>query len=68
MVVSKSTSSALAVFAVIVTVCSLIGATVAADAPAPAPASSAGSISPSFAAGCAVTILIPSPLFLHQVT
>ncbi|KAK4340747.1 hypothetical protein RND71_039248 [Anisodus tanguticus] len=57
MAVSMSTSSALAVLAVIITVCSLIGATMAADAPAPAPSSSAGSISPSFAAGsCAVTV------------
>ncbi|KAG5591396.1 hypothetical protein H5410_041910 [Solanum commersonii] len=52
MAVSKATSS---VLAVIVVVCFLIGATIAADAPAPAPASSAGSISPSFAAGCAAT-------------
>ncbi|CAK9143969.1 unnamed protein product [Ilex paraguariensis] len=50
-------ASLIALFAVIVTVFSLIGASLAAEAPAPAPDSSAGDISPSFAVGCAVAFI-----------
>lgn len=54
MAVSSSAASLLALTAVVVTVFSLIGASLAADAPAPAPTSSVGSLSPSLAAGFAV--------------
>ncbi|GFZ08561.1 hypothetical protein Acr_20g0003690 [Actinidia rufa] len=55
MAVSQSSASLVALMAVVLAFLSLIGSSIAAEAPAPSPASSAIAFSPSFAVGCLVT-------------
>ncbi|KAF7127658.1 hypothetical protein RHSIM_Rhsim11G0047400 [Rhododendron simsii] len=51
-----SNTSLVALMAVALTVVSLLGSSLAADAPAPSPVSPAGAVSPSFALSCLVAV------------
>ncbi|KAL7166418.1 hypothetical protein ACSBR2_037153 [Camellia fascicularis] len=54
MAVSQSKASLIALMAVVVTIFSLIGGSLAAEA-LPSPVAAAGAVSPSFAVGCIAT-------------
>ncbi|KAL6985500.1 hypothetical protein U1Q18_018875 [Sarracenia purpurea var. burkii] len=51
-------ASLMAKVAMVLTVLSMAGASLATEAPAPSPVASAGAVSPSFAVGCLVTVAL----------
>ncbi|GFZ16685.1 hypothetical protein Acr_25g0010940 [Actinidia rufa] len=57
MAASQTSASLIALMAVVVAILSLIGGSLAAEAPAPSPASAAGAISPSFGFTCLVAFV-----------